>query len=529
MNQPERPSFNSERGSTRYLAVLREHWLLIAAMVITAVVGAAAYSYTATKQYKADANLLVTPISGSDPTYLGTGLLSESSNQVRAALTIAQLVRTPQTATRAKAILGRDLGTQKLLGMISVNPIGQSDIVTVVANAGSPALAADVANAFAQAIVDLRTAEIAVNVNGIVKQLSQQLAVIPAADRSTSASAQAIQARLVTLKSLLNQPDPTLRVVDAAVAPTSASWPKPKLSIAIAFLAALILGIGVALALEFLAPDVKNEEELLLEQRLPVLARVPRMRRHKARAYMAGTASLPAEVWEAYRTLRASLAVAGKDGGFPSTVLVTSAAPAEGKTMTAMNLALTLVRAGLRVILVDGDFRRPMIASAFGVAANRRGLAQLLTAGGDPARLYVPAPGFEESLFLLISQPEDASLVDLLEPRRIADVMEVLHQHADVVVIDSPPFSDAAEVIAFAEVAEVTLIAVRLGRTRRDKLNDLSRALVHRRLSPAGFVVTTRRRPRASAYSYGYSAPPEPTPRRRKAVNRGDDTGQLDF
>ena len=84
--------------------------------------------------------------------------------------------------------------------------------------------------------------------------------MIPAADRSTSASAQAIQARLVTLKSLLNQPDPTLRVVDAAVAPTSASWPKPKLSIAIAFLAALILGIGVALALEFLAPDVKNEE-----------------------------------------------------------------------------------------------------------------------------------------------------------------------------------------------------------------------------------------------------------------------------
>ncbi len=530
MNQLERSSFNSERGSIRYLAVIREHWLIIVAMVIAAVAGAAVYSLTAAKQYKADANLLVTPISGSDPTYLGTGLLSESSNQVRAALTIAQLVRTPQTAARAKAILGRKLSTQQLLGMISVNPIGQSDIVTVVADAGSPTLAADVANAFAQAIVDLRTAEIAQNVRGVVQQLSQQLAVIPAADRSASASAQAIQARLINLKLLLSQPDPTLRVVDAAVAPTAASWPKPKLSIAIAFLAALILGIGIALALEFFAPDVKNEEELLFEQRLPVLARIPRIRRRRARAYMTGAESLPAEAWEAYRTLRASLAIAGKDGGFPSTVLVTSAAPAEGKTMTAMNLSLTLVRAGLRVILVDGDFRRPMIASAFGVAANRRGLAQLLTAGGDPAHLYVPAPGFEESLLLLISQPEDATLVDLLEPRRLAEIMGQLHQHADVVVIDSPPFSDAAEVIAFAEVADVTLIAVRLGRTRRDRLNDLCRALVQRRLSLAGFVVTTRRRPRASAYSYEYSAPPEPTPRRNRGrVNRGEDTQQLDY
>jgi Mrp family chromosome partitioning ATPase/capsular polysaccharide biosynthesis protein len=531
MNQPERTPFNSERGSIRYLAAIREHWLVIVAIVITAVAWAAVYSFTAAKQYKAEASLLVTPISGSDPTYLGTGLLSESGSQVRGALTIAQLVRTPQTAVRANAILGRELSTQQLLGMISVNPIGQSDIVTVVANAGDPTFAADVANAFARAIVDLRTAEIAQNVKGIVKQLSQRLAVIPAADRSTSASAQAIQTRLVNLQSLLNQPDPTLRVVDAAVPPTAASWPKPKLSIAIAFLAALILGIGIALALEFLAPDVKNEEELLFEQRLPVLARVPRMRRHAARAYMAGAEPLPAEAWEAYRTLRASLAIAGKDGGFPSTVLVTSAAPAEGKTMTAMNLSLTLVRAGLRVILVDGDFRRPMIASAFGVAANRRGLAQLLTGGGDPARLYVPAPGYEKSLLLLISQPEDASLVDLLEPRRLADVMEKLRERADVVVIDSPPFSDAAEVIAYAEVADVTLIAIRLGRTRRDKLNDLCRALVQRRLSPAGFVVTTRRRPRASAYSYGYSAPPEsPMPgRRRQVANRGDNTGQHDF
>lgn len=537
MTQPDRSTLQSGQGSVRYLLAFRERWLLIATLVIVAVLGAALYSYTAAKQYKSGASLVVNPMTTSDPTLIGTGVLTESNSEVRAALTVSQLIPTQETAVRAKQILATKLGPAALLGMISIDPIGQSNTVTIVATANSPALAANVANAFANAIVDLQTDLVHSKASLYISSLQQQLAVIPVADRASSPAAQTIEGDLVTLRTLAREPDPTLAVQIAAVPPTSPSWPRPKLSIAVAFLAALVLGMGLALALEFLAPDVKDEEELLFDQRLPILARVPRLKTADVRAYLAGTKALPVNAWEAYRTLRASLSSAGKEGGFPAVVLVTSAAPAEGKTMTAMNLAITLVRTGMRVVLIDGDLRRPMVASAFGVAANRRGLAKLLTGGDNPTSLFVPAPGFETNLLLLIARPEDASVVDLLEPRRLATVMEQLHKHADVVIIDSPPFTEAADAIAFAEVAEVTLITVRFGRTRRDKLNDLCRALLQRGVSPAGFVVTTRRRPRASAGSYEYTAPPLERPpgvRRRETATRqsrrpSGKAGQLDY
>ena len=164
------------------------------------------------------------------------------------------------------------------------------------------------------------------------------------------------------------------------------------LSIAIAFVASLLLGLGLALALELVNPRVNREEELLLDQRLPILARVPRMPRRVIRRYLTGRAPLPGGVREAYRTLRARL-TSGRDGGLPGSILITSASPGEGKTMTSVNLAIGLATTGTRVILVDGDLRRPMVATLFGVPARNRGLADLITGESRLDDLLTPAPG----------------------------------------------------------------------------------------------------------------------------------------
>jgi receptor protein-tyrosine kinase len=177
--------------------------------------------------------------------------------------------------------------------------------------------------------------------------------------------------------------------------------------------------------------------------------------------------------------------------------------PGEGKTMTSVNLAIALALAGQRVVLADGDLRRPMIATVFGIGTNPRGFADVLLGRADPEEALTSAPGHGDRLRLLLSSPDQAQLIDLLDPERVERALTELRLVADVVVIDSPPITEVADALALADEAEVVLVAVRLGRTRRDRLDELRRMLAQRGIAPAGFVVTTRKARRGEGYYYG--------------------------
>jgi len=155
------------------------------------------------------------------------------------------------------------------------------------------------------------------------------------------------------------------------------------------------------------------------------------------------------------------------------------------------------------VILVDADLRRPMIATVFGAAARSNGFGLLLLGNATPELALLDAPG-TPNLQLLLSNPEHAHLVDLLQHERLETVLEQLGDYADVIVIDSPPLTEVADALPLADVVDTVLVAVRLGRSRRDKLDELRRALAQRGVSPAGFVVTTRKRAKKKTYGYSY-------------------------
>ncbi|MGI8420859.1 MAG: hypothetical protein ACR2MU_01125, partial [Gaiellaceae bacterium] len=299
--------------------------------VVLAVGAAAAYSFTAAKRYEAETDVLVTPVSSNDDTFVGISLLRESSDQSRAVLTAARLVRTPQVAEAVRAQLHSSLGRDALLAAISVTPLGQSNIVTIVGKSSTPQRAADIANAFAQQMIAARTATFQSQLQTIIRRLQAQLDALPPLTRSASATGVAIAGRLGALRGLVGSPDPTLQVSSSAVPPEVASWPRPVLSIAVALVASLLLASGAAIALELVSPRVNREDELLLEQRLPILTRVPKLSKRVVRGYLTGRSPLPGDVREAYRTLRASLASSGRDHGFPQTLLVTSAIPARAR------------------------------------------------------------------------------------------------------------------------------------------------------------------------------------------------------
>ena len=502
MTEPTVSFGNQREGASRYLAALREHWLLILTLVVVAVGSAAVYSYTAPKKYTAEADLLVSP--QSDSAFDGLPVIRESNGLTSGVLTAARLIKTPQVAERVRTHQSFGLGRDALLGSINVQPISQSNIIAIVATAGSPTRAANIANAFALNFIGLRSADFNTALQQTMTRLRARIGSLPASQLNSPAAID-LRAQLAQLQTLDGAPDPSVTMASPAVPPSGPSWPRPKLSMAIALLVALLLGVGAALALEHFNPRINREDELLLGHRLPILARVPRVSGSEATRYLTHRGRLPAHVWEAYRTLRASLTGAGPDGGYPRTILVTSAIPGEGKTMTSVNLAITMALTGVKVILIDADLRRPMIATVFGAAARSNGFGLLLLRNASPDLALLEAPG-TPNLQLLLSNPEHAHLVDLLQRERLDAVLDQLREYADVIIIDSPPLTEVGDALPLADVADMVLVAVRLGRSRRDKLDQLRRALAQRGVSPAGFVVTTRRRSRKAPYGYDYQS-----------------------
>ena len=172
--------FAEERsGGAQYLAAVRERWLLIVSIVVVAVGAAVLLSAFAEKRYEANADVLVTPIEAGDETFIGINLLREGS-QSRSVLTAAHLVATPQVAERAKEALGFDGTAEQLLERVDVQPQEQSNILTIVGKAPTADGAAEIANAFAESLIELRTETFQDELDSVRERLDARLDAIPA-------------------------------------------------------------------------------------------------------------------------------------------------------------------------------------------------------------------------------------------------------------------------------------------------------------------------------------------------------------
>ena len=466
--------------SSQYSGAIRRYWLMIVSIVALTVAVATAYSLTAPKKYESEANILVTPYEDVDNSFVGIDLLRDRATSV---YTAGRLITTPQVIDTANARLGLRLDREGLLALVRVTPLQQSNLVSIVAKTDSPEDAARIANALADTLIAYRTASFQRQVRAAIGQAQRGLVESRARNPSEVA---VLEGRLATLRGVVGAGDPTLDIFSRAVPDAKPVSPNAKLNIIVGLFAGVLLAAIATLIRQLLDTRLRDDEAL---DRLPILASIPRAPERHVRRYLRGRGSLPPGVWEAYRTLRTSLAGLGLSDETPRTILVTSAIQGEGKTMTAANLALTLAAGGTRVVLVDGDFRRPMIASVFGIDPPAEGFATLLQGAGSVEDALVPAPGYA-SLRLLLGGSERP--FDLLEARRVEDVLAKLKREADVVIVDSPPATEFADAYALADAVDVVLVAIRLGHSREDEFNQLQRFLTQHQIKPAGFVVTSR-------------------------------------
>jgi capsular exopolysaccharide synthesis family protein len=476
------------RGAVRYLQAVRQHWLLVLLVTAATVLAALLFIAVTPTRYEATADIVVMPISVNDENLRGLNLFTQSLSGSSVVVTASRVFESPvieRRAERADPAVGK--------ATIVVQPLSQAEIVSITASAGTAAGAARAANTYALTAVAVRSEQFQQELQTRIRQLSAQIARIPRSQRSGNFEFAALQGQLGILRGFVGANDPTVRVLTPATRPDAPSWPKPVLTIAAAVIVGLLLGIAIAVALEIGSPRLASEEELVLGHRLPVLARLPRAPRRVIEQFVVGQGNLPSSVWKGYRTLRAALATTGPEGRFPQSILITSASPGDAKTMTSVGLAVTLATTGgMRVALVDADVHRSMIATIFNVpTAQRRGLLESLSGVASADTALVPAPS-HRNLFLLLSRPDSHTRVDLLTEARIERLLEQLLDVVDVVVIDSPPVPEVAEVVEVAVAVDVTVIAARLRHTRRDKLAQTREMLSRRGVSPAGFVLTTR-------------------------------------
>ena len=290
-----------------------------------------------------------------------------------------------------------------------------------------------------------------------------------------------LQTRLKEAEIAAAVEDPTVRVIDPAIPPDEPIWPKPVLSLLLATLVGLSLGVGTAFAREHLDSTVHTREELqLLAAGVPVLGTIPRIgqvavanggaaRRHarpelQSRLVTGRDPRNPAS--EAYRSLRTNIAFARPDRA-PRTLVFTSPTPGDGKSTSAANLAITLAQQDLRCLLIDADMRRGVLHEVFQIA-REPGLSNLLL-GTDTVEAVVQRIEIGDGAVLhVIPQgtipPNPA---ELLASRRMRALLETLEESYDTILLDAPPLTVVTDAALLGTNADGVILVARAGATER--------------------------------------------------------------
>jgi len=255
------------------------------------------------------------------------------------------------------------------------------------------------------------------------------------------------------LRVVANSRTNNIRLVDRAQVPGSPSSPNHRQDWIYALAFGLVFALGAAFGIDYLDDTVKTPEDITRRLKLRFLGLVPAVRgdRHPL---LSGP--VPHDFGEAFRTLRTAL-VSQLPGDGPKVMAVTSAQPLEGKTTTAVNIAMALAVGGSRVLLIDADMRRPSVHKALRMT-NDRGLSQLLA--GQARMREVVQRTHDPNLLVITAGRTPANPSELLAADRMRALISGLENGPfDWVIIDTPPVLAVTDAVIIAPlVAAMTFV-----------------------------------------------------------------------
>ncbi|MBI3663851.1 MAG: polysaccharide biosynthesis tyrosine autokinase [Acidobacteria bacterium] len=309
-----------------------------------------------------------------------------------------------------------------------------------------------------------------------------------------------------------------IHIIDRARPPLAPVRPNKSLNIALSLVVGVILGGVLALFNEYLDNSVKVPEEVEQLIGLPALGVIPAVSSISAagaysRALPAAASAKPqthelatlsqphSVVSEAYRALRTSILLSTSKHP-PQTILITSGQPREGKTTTALNLAITLAQRGDRVVLIDSDLRRPRVHRSFGMS-NDVGLSSFLAGVVTIDDLPRPVPHIP-NLFVISSGPTPPNPAELLSSEPMVGLFSELRRQFDFIVMDSPPAITVADSMILAAHADGVMLVIHGGVTTRESLRQAHKLLAGVNARLLG-VVLNNVDIRSADYQYYYT------------------------
>lgn len=294
---------------------------------------------------------------------------------------------------------------------------------------------------------------------------------------------------------------PIARVVDPAVVSGGAYSPKKARIIGIAAVVGLILGIMLALLLEYLDNTIKTAEDVDLKLRQSMLGQLPRIK-GKIEAgdlQIAFIKDKDPGFSEEIRSIRTGVMLSSIDAPH-KVLLVTSSIPGEGKTSVATNIALALGQVR-KVCLIDADMRRPTVAKVLGVATSSKGLSNLVS-GSDPTSECLHF-NKELGIHIIPSGVVPPNPLELLSSIRFAEAMKWLEDSFDVVIIDSPPLQLVSDPLVLSQFAHSVIYVVKADSTPYQVALGGIERLREAKAHILGVIINQIDREKADRY-YGY-------------------------
>jgi len=288
-------------------------------------------------------------------------------------------------------------------------------------------------------------------------------------------------------------------VAEPASVPRLPVKPDVPLNLGLGVLLGLGLGVTLAFVQEQLDDTVRDQEDVTRLADAPVLGTVPLLQTREGKPLPLVDSS-QTRAMEPYRTLRYNLGFVtpGKGG---RVVLVTSASPLEGKTTTAVNLALAAASSGRRVILSDSDLRRPTIHRLLNLDG-AKGISDVLV--GEAELLEVLQPLQDSHLRVLSAGRRAPNPADLLDSEEMRELVEGLRQEADLVILDSPPLLSVADGLVLATLSDAVLMVCVPGASHRRALQRSRLLLAHVGHSISGVVLNKIEHRAGYGYYYHY-------------------------
>jgi receptor protein-tyrosine kinase len=438
-----------------YAKVLRKRWVTVCVTAMLVVLDALAFTLATPPQYQASTQLFVSASSGPAwDLYQGNRLSQERL------LTYTDLIMGRTLAQRTVDHHNLDISAESLRAKVKATAQRNTVLINVSVVDASPTRARELANAVSDEFV-LMAAEFE-----------------PPSSGKTG-------------------PDTRVVVTHRASIPTKPSNSGKRLLL-LGLAAGVALGVGLAIAREQMDNAVKDRESLEAITGVGLVGSIP-LARELRNSNVISFEGNNSSVAESFRRLRTNLQFLHVDNP-PRVIVITSASPGEGKSTTAINIALALAEAGHDVVLVDGDLRRPSIEKRLDTVGGVGFSTVLNGAATLPEVLQQTA---FPNLTALTSGASPPNPSELLGSQAAKNVLNELRERFDFVIVDSSPLLGVTDGAILSANADGALIVCRYGRTKRENLAHAIGNLTDVGATVLGGVFTIT--PTRSRISYSYS------------------------